>query len=323
MHWWSKIIGRKFSMVYRKKPEHNPNNYLKVILESLDHYNSVERLDIANLLFAGYKSIKNNPKRTANQKALILEILSKWIQVLEDLAVVCLMFVGKIVNDNRSPFEIYSFIKNQKILEFYSKVKRGLPKKIVAKIYAIKLPSQLLKENLINKKEYPYFKQQIDETIVTASGNLSKLGELYSARREQGRLNYGYLVQVYFKTKHSFKVIQPTKTAKILWQLKDNEAALLEDVIEKRSGRKEMRARRFEEWSEADVVKLIDLVKRWTDVVKEIVGAQLRYLENPNFIVPMIRKLKTNELIKSGVTIPGRNDLCLCGSGIKYKKCCL
>lgn len=310
-------------MAYRKKPEHNANNYLKVILESLDHYNSVERLDIANLLFDGYKRIKDSPKRSASQKALILEILSKWIQVIEDLAVLCLMFCGNIVNETRAPFEIYSHIHTQKILEFYTKIKKGLSKKTVAQIYAIKLPSRLLSEGQINKREVPYFRKQIDEMVRTASDNLSKLGSLYSSRLKKGKLDYGPLVKIYFQTKHGFKIIQPTETAKVLWNLKDTDAAILEDIVKMKSGRKIMRARRFEDWTEKDVTLLVDRIKRWTEVMKEVIGAQIRYLENPNFIIPMIRKLKTDEYINNKGVKPGRNDQCPCESGLKYKKCCL
>src|SRR3989344_6041272 len=309
-------------MTYRKKPEHNPNNYLKVILESLEHYNSVERLDIANLLFEGYKSIKDNPQRIANQKALILEMLSKWIQVFEDLAVLSLMFGGKVVGDTRDPFEIYSYISNQKILEFYYKVKNGLPKNIISKIYAIKTPLELLKEGKINRKEYPYFKKQIDEMVDAASSNLTKLGKLYSARRKGGRLNYGFLVKIYFQTKHGFKMIQPTDTAKILWQFNDTDVAILKDVVQMRSGRKIMRIGLFEKWDEVEIVLLIDRIKGWSEVMNEIIGAQLPYLDNPNFIVPMVRSLKTDEYIKNTGVKPGRNDKCPCESNLKYKKCC-
>lgn len=309
-------------MIYRKKPEHNPQNYLKVILESLEHYNSVERLDIANLLFEGYKSIKDDPKKLVNQKALILEMLSKWIQVFEDLAVLSLMFGGKVVGDNREPFEIYSYISNQKILEFYYKVTKGLPKNVIVKIYAIKTPSELLNRGIINRKEYPYFKKQIDEMIETASGNLTKLGKLYSARRKGGRLDYGFLVKIYFQTKHGFKMIHPTETAKSLWQFNETDLAVLKDIIQMRSGRKIMRIGLFETWDESEVGLLIDRIKGWSEVMNEIIGAQLRYLDNPNFIVPMIRKLKTDEYIKSTGTKLGRNDKCPCESNLKYKKCC-
>lgn len=309
-------------MIYLKKPNHNPDNYLKVILESFEHYNAIERADIANLLFEGYKSIKNDPKRLANQKALVLEMLSKWIQVFEDLALLCLMFGGKIVGDNREPFEIYSYIHTQKILEFYYKVRKGLPRGTVAKIYAVKTSRELLKEGLINKKEYPFFKQQIDDMVKTAAGNLAKLGSLYSARSRKKKLDYGFLVKVYFQTKHGFKIIHPTETAKKLWQFNDTDIAILKDIVQLRNGRKIMRVGLFEQFDESEVGMLIDRIKGWSEVVNEIVGAQVRYMDNPNFLVPMVRKLKTDEYIKTSGTKPGRNDRCPCESGLKYKKCC-
>lgn len=310
-------------MAYRKKPEHNYDNYLKVILESLEHYNSIERIDIANLLFEVYKNIESEANREANRKVLALELLSKWIQVIEDLAILCLMFSGYVVGDTRNPFEIYAYIHTKKVLEFYEQAKKGFPKKAIANVYAIKTAQTLLKERVINKKEYPHFKKQVDGLIRASDENLKKLASLFTARRKKGKPTYGLLVHVYFQTKHGFKIIQPTETAKKLWNFDDTDIAILKDVANLRSGRKVMRISLFKKFDDTEMQLLRERVKGWSEVISEIVGAQLRRLENPNFLVPMIRKIKTDELVKTTGIKPCRNDTCPCESGLKYKKCCL
>lgn len=313
-------------MKYRKKPEHNSQNYLKVILESFEHYNTFERIDISNLLFDGYKSIKDLPNREANRKALILELISKWIQVFEDLAVLCVMFAGNVVKDDRDPFEIYANLPTKKVFDFYHKVKTGLSKKAISKIYAIKSPRELFREGIINKEELAYFKAQVDNLIKTAKENLEKPAKLYVNKKMKRYNDYGNLVKTYFNTKHGFKLIHPTQTAKKLWQFDDSDIVMVKDVVQLKGGRKTprkvLRVGMYQKFDYTEARLLVDRIKGWTDVINEIVGAQLRYFENPNYIVSIIRKLKTDEFIKTTGAKPGRNDACPCESGVKYKKCC-
>ena len=179
-------------MTYKKLPEHNSDNYLKTILESMEYYNSYERHDIATLLYEGYKHAKTLQNASASQKAIVLELNAKWIQILEDLAILCLMFAGtdikyqnkQLVKTGTLPFEVYAFVDNQTILKFYTIAKRGLGKRVVAKIYGYKTPEQLLKDNSISSKEYPYFKTEMDKLFIAAKDNLNKIGALYSARKK-------------------------------------------------------------------------------------------------------------------------------------------
>ncbi|OGK11313.1 hypothetical protein A2768_01485 [Candidatus Roizmanbacteria bacterium RIFCSPHIGHO2_01_FULL_37_16] len=318
-------------MVYSKKPEHNPSNYLKAILEAMEYYNTYERLDIALWLYEGYKKAKVTTNATATLKALVLELISKWIQELEDLAILCLMFAGTdikykgraIIESGKLPFETYAFVDNQKILKFYTVARKGLPKKAMAKIYAYKTSQQLLQEGAINKKEVPYFSSEIDKLYKTSSDNLNKIGNLYSARKKRGgRQNYGKLVETYFKTKHGFKIIHPTTTSKLLWNFDESDIALVSGVAHMRSGRKIMKLGLYKQFDDKEVNLLMERIKGWSQVINEIVGAQLRKLDNPNYLVPMIRRIKTDELIRTKRLKVGRNDPCPCESGIKFKKCC-
>jgi hypothetical protein len=289
------------------------------------------RLDMANWLHEGYLKAKEHPEAVASQKTLVLEIISKWIQLLEDLAILCLMFAGSdikyqgspIVNLGKLPYEIYVFVENQSILQFYTVAKKGFSKKTMAKIYGYKTADELLKEGLINKAEHSYFRSEIEKLYVAATDNLNKLGGIYSARKKyKGKQAYGKLVETYFKTKHGFKVLHPTETTKILWNFNDTDIALVKGIAHTKSGRKVMTLGLYKEFDEAGVSMLLERIKDWSEVMQEIVGAQLRKLDNPNYLVPMIRKIKTEELLKQGAKKPGRNDPCICASGLKYKKCC-
>ena len=57
----------------------------------------------------------------------------------------------------------------------------------------------------------------------------------------------------------------------------------------------------------------------------DAIPEEKRYLEmgcdeNPIILVPFLPDLNTNAIISENK--PGRNELCICGSGLKYKKCC-
>lgn len=317
-------------MEYRIKPEHNPDNYLKSILESIENYNAYERLDISNWLFEGYKKTKGVPEKAASRKAIFLEIISKWMQLFEDLAIVCLMFAGgtikadgkPLIDTSKLPFEIFNYVSNKTILKFYKIAKKGLSKESIAKIYAFKMAEDLLKEGIISDKEYPYFKVQIYDSIESAQENFNKVARVYSRRKTHKDHGYGTLVKTYFSTKHGFKVLQNTQTTKILWDVKDSDVVLVKEVHYLKSGRKIMRVGLYEELQDKDIETLLNQMKGWSDVINEIVGAHLRRIENPNFLVPMVRKLKTEEILKSTKIKLSRNDPCPCESDLKYKKCC-
>lgn len=316
---------------YRKRLEHNPDNYLKAILESIEYYNAYERLDMARWLYKGYEEASGKPNNLSRLNAFVLELVSKLIQELEDLAILCLMFAGSklkyykkpIIKADKLPFEVYIFVRNEDILKFYTVAKAKLNKSVVSAIYGYKTPQQLLKERAISYKEVSFFKREIDKLYVAANANLNKLGSLYSSKkRPKGKQGYGKFVQVYFKTKHGYKVLQPTKTTKMLWQVEDTDILLVDSKFELKSGRKLMAGGRYNGCQKEDVGLLMKRIEGWSKVIVEIVGAQLRKLDNPNYLVPMIRKIKTEEIIKKGNLKVGRNDPCPCGSDTKYKRCC-
>lgn len=324
-------------MKYRKKPDHYPENYLKAILESMQFYNVISRADIANWLFEGFKKTKQLPNKKISRKALVLEIISKWIQQIEDLALLSLMFAGNlikyegrpIINDGRKPYEIYSYCHTQDVLKLFVAAKRGLSKTAISEIYAIKRAQELLREGLISQNEYSYFKKEIDKLILTTRDNFTKLARVYSKRRSRGKPNYGTLVEIYFNTKHGFKLLHLTPTSKKLWSFDSEDLILIKRVKQLPWGRKVMTVGRFKKFTASDIKVVVDQINKWSKVIKEVVDAQLAKLNDPNFIVPLIRSKKTEEIIKREGLKIGRNDPCPCGAldqmtsrPRKFKKCC-
>jgi uncharacterized protein YecA (UPF0149 family) len=51
----------------------------------------------------------------------------------------------------------------------------------------------------------------------------------------------------------------------------------------------------------------------------EFMAAELQAQRPPANIMAWVRN---HDFRISGKSRPGRNDLCLCGSGLKYKRCC-
>lgn len=307
----------------RKLPQHNPQNYLKVILESIQLYNSHARADIANWLYEGYKVAEKREDKKTSKDTIILELLSKWIQVFEEIALLGIMFAGYLINDKREPFEIYTKYGSQQIAKFLKVAKRGLPKKALTSIYALPTPRELVTKGIINRNEYSYFTQELNGVLKSGKTTFFNIAREFVGRkrRNKNQVDFGQIVQLYFNTKHGFKVIHPTETAKQLWKNIDH-IVIAEKVEITKWRRKVLKVRGFTGFTSEDVDTIIKRINGWSDVVREIADAHLKYLDNPYFLVPLIRAKKTRELLKAGKMRPGRNDTCLCGSQKKFKRCC-
>jgi uncharacterized protein YecA (UPF0149 family) len=57
------------------------------------------------------------------------------------------------------------------------------------------------------------------------------------------------------------------------------------------------------------------MLERFDEIAKQLIEIPLKVKPEPAAIKPTIVQLESARLAK-------RNDLCICGSGIKYKKCC-
>jgi len=307
-------------MKYRKRLEHNGDNYAKAILESIVEYNSVARLDIANLLHIGYEDAIKDPSKHASD-TVVLEILSKWMQVLEDLSVLLMMYEKPLTNDER--WELYMTYSNQQVLRFLHRVRKGLPKSAVMKIAGLKSANEFYREGKIHKSEIPHFKKVIDEEVSSHQKTLPSIAKAYAGNKRRGRnsIEPSILLDIYFKTKHGFKVMHSTPTAQKVWTFDKDDMHILTHIKKWRWGRKMLQLTTFLKFKPQDVDMLVKRINEWSDLMSKLAELQLKVMDDPYFFVPDIRAIKTEEMLKS-VSKPGRNDECLCGSGLKFKKCC-
>lgn len=286
-------------MPYRKLPDHTSENYLRAILESIAHYNSHSRADIANWLYEGYKQAGDIPEKQISKKAIILELLAKWVEEWEHVSVLGLMFGDTGIVKDKEPFEIYSNYHTQEIARFLHKAKKGLSLDILHKIYGIKPAKQMLKEGVIHQREYPFFRKYISETLKKKGrSTFFNMAREFVSRRRPGKqtIDYSFLINVYFNTKHGFKMIHPTDTSKKLWIIQEEDIVLV-DKIQKKGNRKLLIAGIFKKFSGDEVKLLVERINGWADVTREIALAQLEYLENSNWLVPDIRAEKTRILV--------------------------
>jgi len=307
-------------MKYRKRPEHNGDNYLKAILESIVEYNAVARLDMAKLLHVGYKQAIQHPTKHASE-TLVLEILSKWMQVLEDLSVLLMMFEKPYTSDQR--WELYLKYSNQQILEFLHRTRKGLSKEATRRIFGLKSANEYYKEGQIKKAEITYFKHTIDVEVASHQKTLASIAKAYAGNKRRGKnsIEPSILLDIYFKTKHGFKVIHQTPTAKQIWTLDSNGMHMLTHIKKWPWGRKMLPLTTFDKFKEEHVDMLVNRIDEWSNLMAKIAEIQLKNINNAYWLVVEIRLLKTKELLNS-VKKPTRNEECLCGSEMKFKKCC-
>ncbi len=71
-------------------------------------------------------------------------------------------------------------------------------------------------------------------------------------------------------------------------------------------------------WSAAEDETLVD-VDYFCQSYKQIYGYANERME---IVAQNVKRRWLEEYIKSGLKLPNRNDICICGSGMKFKKCC-
>ncbi len=309
------------SQLSKEERDQNFKDLLFVVLESIAKYNAVARLDIANWLLEGFNISESLENKHHSRKNITLEIISKWMQALEDLGLLCIMFAGYLVEENRDPIKIYCHYTNKKILNFFKKAKEGLPKEAVAKIYGIKTAGEI--SELVRKEEFPYFEIKINDFLEERTNHLKEIVSPYISNSEEGT-KYGDYVNLYFQTKHGFKVVSPTETSLKIWN--DFEKYIYVFGEFKENADKPLEINKFPYGGKDFKDKLVmvrEEIKKIGEIIQEIANYQIKNIKNPQALIDEIRKTKTQEYLnKMGSNSVGRNDDCPCDSGKKYKKCC-
>lgn len=177
-------------------------------------------------------------------------------------------------------------------------------------------------------KYLPDEKANINELIsditLKTQDNLKMLAQSYFDKDElvNEKFVQGGAVTVFNAIKHGYKVVYSTELGKQLWQLQDENLFLMHKVTEiEETGQKIIELGGFPSID----MKLIDHIMRnirfYSDQILYICQTKLLSDINPIYMIRKLRLMITKTKMDEGKKV-GPNELCLCGSAIKYKKCC-
>lgn len=139
----------------------NEQNYLKIVLESYSKYNHRARLDIVKILYKNFIRLDKQNAKLNLRKNLLAEILTKLLQILEDSALIAIMFMDR----SKTPFQHFINTDNRMFANFFGKAKRGFSDQQILRIYGLKTAEQLFKNGSIKKSEVLPFKREFQKML--------------------------------------------------------------------------------------------------------------------------------------------------------------
>lgn len=283
-----------------------PENFAKVIWNSIEQYNCVAQLDHARVLHE--KFLQSEPDSMLARN-LALRIFQSYFELADQFALVC-----RMATENRPVFETYVGSENVHTRAFFNEASRGLDKKRVNEIFALSTTNlKVIKNPVDREKSRKILEQATDELQKT----LLDVAKTYVS----DTAGYSKALEGSFAVKHGFKMIFPDELAKTLWELADSSTAIMtgiHDLVVK-SRRKTYRIIETglinlkADDVPASLIKILKNMKALSDYVQLIAKIQLGKIDDPHFAVGF--------LAKAGIIKVGPNDLCPCGSGIKFKRC--
>lgn len=306
---------------------HSPDNYKTVILQNYYLYNHRARLDVANVLYDKLVDLKkNHPGQLAAQKTLFLEIFSKYMQIVEDLALISLMLLDE--SSTKQAYEIYMETKNPGIEGFYKRAYIGFSEDEILKILGLHKIKQYIdsSRDRFNPEEVNNHYNLLNETIKIEINNMKMLAKLYLEEVTiDGKvtLKTSGTVDLYNSVKHAFRLVHPTPLTKTIWKdiKQDSVEAMHKLIIDDKAKTKIISIGGFENVDDALINNIMTNTNLYSEEIKNVSEFALWARKDPMFVIKKLRLLKTRTEIENKKTV-GRNEPCLCGSGIKYKKCC-
>lgn len=308
---------------------HTPDNYLEVIIQNFYLYNWRARLDIAEVLYEKWLDMRENQKEAlAGQKNIFLEIYAKFFQISEDLALIGMM----LLYNSKSEPGYLKFIDgdNKDLFAFYKMAQGGFGKKQIMKILGLDKIQNYISNNKsrLGKLELENYTKIFEDTVQIEIDNFKMLSRLFvSSDANETDLNVtpeqSGTYKAYNTVKHGFKLIHPTPLAKKLWLKIDEESVnvLHEGLADETSGKNLMALGGFDKVDEPIVEHIMKNIQYYADSIHTICEMWLSSKKSPEFVLKRLRLFNTKEKLSGGQKIKV-NEMCLCGSGIKYKKCC-
>lgn len=317
-------------------------NYLRMILDSYYRYNHRARLDIAELVYEKFKSLSDTPENDNLKRSLAAEMYSKLMQVVEDSALMFLMFTTK----GKTPIEVFMDIENQMLYEFFGRAKRGtLGDRAILKAFGLKPAKELLEAGLIDQLELKDFERVLKQLINGTSQVAGEkyrwkgLGRLYTKefREPKGQTfkikrTKSSVIRVYFNLKHNFKVLLPSPVFYKIWPSADSSLSL--DVVKdyQEFGKLVKKVpNQLKQYEQTKMVLLggfpvsFDVMTKFYErifpqaqEIRMMADYQLRLLDDPSVVVRDIRFII---YMQSGKAPPKPHRKCICGSNKKFRNC--
>jgi hypothetical protein len=340
------ISKAEIDKINQKFEYQNPQNYLRVILESLSKYNHRSRLDISEVLYREYLLMSDDPKKVDLRKCIFSEIYCKLFQTLEDIAVFALMFT----KFKDKPVDYHVNNTASTIYDFYLSAKKGFSEKTLLEIYGLKPLNELVQLKYIDHSEIEDFRKLIDEMFHSPQGEKerwsglgrvyseSKFNRNYNSNTKKGREQRKFIgtssdpVKIFQNIKHGYKVFYPTELFKRIWNYDDQNPSM--DVVCEYTefGKLQKKAwKSMSKYSDQKVIKigtfpvskdsLEEIYSRifpYVQLLKILTDIQLGLLDDPLYSVKEFRYMVYR---RKGIKEPRHFELCPCGSNKKFKKC--
>lgn len=294
-----------------------PENFERVIWDSISTYNYRAQLDIARLLLRTYQGIPSNSINLFLAHNLALRIFQLYYETADQFALVCRSIINRPAKD---VFESYIEGDNLQTRTFFKQcAKDQLSEVDIKRIWGLDF---LERTNISDQKDRQKIREIADSVVVTEKKNLKKFGDTYVTFDDvTGRVNYAGAVKGSFAVKHGFKYLYPSKLAMKMWKLSSAAPTIMQEIVEitrQDTGekRRTMKIGSLVENAADLSTKLDKLIRQIGFLSREIqviAMIQLGVMDDPFYLIGRFHK--------DGIVKFTRNEKCPCGSGLKFKKC--
>lgn len=285
---------------------------LECLLESLVRGGAHTHANTALLLLNKW----NDSKALDERRLLSAEIFCKFMQSLEDLGSFCLF----CLSGNSSDISTYCNAKTRQIVEFYGRCRNGLPDDEIDAIYGLAPVDDLLKSGKIGTSQRDRYLKGHASFREVCRKELANHGLVFARFDDkQKRFKHSDLVNMYFNAKHGVRVFLPTPHRAKAMDIPDTHVAILIGPRTNEKGQNigiEMGT-----FAINAVPKMVENTQTTCNHLKELAEIRLGLKKDPLYLFKWLGVGSVERATVSGKTKPGRNNVCFCGSGKKFKKC--
>lgn len=291
-----------------------PGTDITALLESLSLGGAMVHANTSRLLFAEFNQIHD-----LNQKRLLGgEIFCKFMQAVEDFGAFCLFCLSGKSDDINSYFSV----PTRNIVAFYGKCREKLAATEIRTIYGIQTVDELILHGQIAESHRVTYEAGLNKFITAVQLALAKHGQVFAEYDEAGkRYIHSDLVNMYFKAKHGVRVYLPSPTVSQSVKLSDNQVGILIAVEKVDTGDGVRNHIEVGTFDFAAVENMVRYTKNICEELESLVKLRIQMNLNPFCFLKLLRAGTVDRGTIAGVNHPGRNDLCPCGSKLKFKKC--